>query len=222
MGKKKNFAAAVVCVMVMELAGCAGGNEQEPSASIPMEEVSTGNDNEVQNRTEDNMQQKETETQEAFSRNEEDMTQGQTDAELEEELKQYRQEREDAIQESNGLVEGGSPDESNYSFDLSKSYYISRFDTKEVTEAYAAARIYVTDSLGIEPDTKMVTYMCIDPRILNIYEDEDKGVAAGYDNNNIFVCEYCNEDGVWQYLILVREGKGSEWSVIHNGISYKE
>ena len=43
MGKKKNFAAAVVCVMVMELAGCAGGNEQEPSASIPMEEVSTGN-----------------------------------------------------------------------------------------------------------------------------------------------------------------------------------
>ena len=73
MGKKKNFAAAVVCVMVMELAGCAGGNEQEPSASIPMEEVSTGNDNEVQNRTEDNMQQKETETQEAFSRNEEDM-----------------------------------------------------------------------------------------------------------------------------------------------------
>ena len=52
MGKKKNFAATVVCVMVMELAGCAGGNEQEPSASIPMEEVSTGNDNEVQNRTE--------------------------------------------------------------------------------------------------------------------------------------------------------------------------
>ena len=36
------------------------------------------------------------------------------------------------------------------------------------------------------------------------------------------VCEYCNEDGVWQYLILVREGKGSEWNVIHNGSSYKE
>ena len=87
---------------------------------------------------------------------------------------------------------------------------------------FRSARIYVTDSLGIEPDTKMVTYMCIDPRILNIYEDEDKGVAAGYDNNNIFVCEYCNEDGVWQYLILVREGKGSEWNVIHNGSSYKE
>lgn len=222
MGTKKNFAVAAMCVMVMALSGCAGGKEPQSSALIPTEDFSAGNDNEVQNRTDDNMQQNETARQADFSQNEEDMTQGQTDAELEEELKQYRQEREDAIQESNGLVEGGSPDESNYSFDLSKSYYISRFDTKEVTEAYAAARIYVTDSLGIEPDTKMVTYMCIDPRILNIYEDEDKGVAAGYDNNNIFVCEYCNEDGVWQYLILVREGKGSEWSVIHNGISYKE
>lgn len=222
MGTKKNFAVAAMCVMVMALSGCAGGKEQQPSALIPTEDVSAGNDNEVQNRTDDDMEQKETEIQADFSQNEEDMTQGQTDAELEEELKQYRQEREDTIQESNGLLEIGSPDESNYSFDLSKSYYISQFDTREMTEAYAAARIYVTDSLGIEPGTKMVTYMCIDPRILNIYEDEDKGVAAGYDNNNIFVCEYCNEDGVWQYLILVREGKGSEWSVIHNGISYKE
>ena len=222
MGTKKNFAVAAMCVMVMALSGCAGGKEQQPSALIPTEDVSAGNDNEVQNRTDDDMEQKETEIQADFSQNEEDMTQGQTDAELEEELKQYRQEREDTIQESNGLLEIGSPDESNYSFDLSKSYYISQFDTREITEAYAAARIYVTDSLGIEPATKMVTYMCIDPRIWNIYEDEDKGVAAGYDNNNIFVCEYCNEDGVWQYLILVREGKGSEWSVIHNGISYKE
>ena len=222
MGTKKNFAVAAMCVMVMALSGCAGGKEQQPSALIPTEDVSAGNDNEVQNRTDDDMEQKETEIQADFSQNEEDMTQGQTDAELEEELKQYRQEREDTIQESNGLLEIGSPDESNYSFDLSKSYYISQFDTREMTEAYAAARIYVTDSLGIEPATKMVTYMCIDPRIWNIYEDEDKGVAAGYDNNNIFVCEYCNEDGVWQYLILVREGKGSEWSVIHNGSSYKE
>ena len=222
MGTKKNFAVAAMCVMVMALSGCAGGKEQQPSALIPTEDVSAGNDNEVQNRTDDDMEQKETEIQADFSQNEEDMTQGQTDAELEEELKQYRQEREDTIQESNGLLEIGSPDESNYSFDLSKSYYISQFDTREMTEAYAAARIYVTDSLGIEPGTKMVTYMCIDPRILNIYEDEDKGVAAGYDNNNIFVCEYCNEDGVWQYLILVREGKGSEWNVIHNGSSYKE
>ena len=126
------------------------------------------------------------------------------------------------IQETNGLVEGGSPDEGNYSFDMSGSFYTSRFDTRETTEAYAAARIYVTDILGLKPSTKMVTYMCIDPRVLAIYDDENKGVAAGYDSSDIFICEYCNEDGVWQYLILVRDGKGGAWSVIHDGSSYKE
>ena len=154
--------------------------------------------------------------------NNEGSGEGQTDAKLEEELKNYRKEREDMIQEANGLVEGGSPDEDNYSFDMSGSFYTGRFDTRETTEAYAAARIYVTDTLGLKPDTKMVTYMCIDPRVLAIYDDEDKGAAAGYYSSNIFVCEYCNGDGVWQYLILVRDGKGSAWSVIHDGSSYKE
>lgn len=146
----------------------------------------------------------------------------QSDAELEEELGRYRKEREELIQEAGGLVEGGTPDEKSYSFDLSGALYESQFDTKELTEAYAAARIYVTDTLGIEPPTKMTVYMCIDPRILAIYTDEDKGVAAGYDNSNIFVCEYCDESGVWQYLILTREKKGSAWNVIYNGDRYKK
>ena len=154
--------------------------------------------------------------------NDEGSAEEQTDAQMEEELKKYRQEREDMIQEANGLVEGGSPDEDNYSFDMSGSFYTSRFDTRETMEAYAVARIYVTDTLELKPSTKMVTYMCIDPRVLAIYDEEDKGVAAGYDSSNIFVCEYCNEDGVWQYLILVRDGKGSAWSVIHDRSSYKE
>ena len=154
--------------------------------------------------------------------NNEGSVNGQTDVELEEELKNYRQEREDMIQDADGLVEGGSPDEDNYTFDMSGLFYTSRFDTRETTEAYAAARIYVTDTLGIKPSTKMVTYMCIDPRVLAIDDDENKGVAAGYDSSNIFVCEYCNGNGVWQYLILVRDGKGSAWSVIHDGSSYKE
>lgn len=193
MKNKKNFVMAAVCVMVMCLAGCGNGSEKVPEESIQAEILPMGEGNGEQ-----------------------------SDIELEEELKRYRQEREDNIQESNGLVEGGSPDEDNYSFDMSGTFYSGQFDTREATEAYAAARIYVTDTLGIKPSTKMTTYMCIDPRILEIYEDEDKGVAAGYDNNNIFVCEYCNEEGVWKYLILVRDGKGSAWNVIHNGNSYKE
>ena len=40
-----------------------------------------------------------------------------------------------------------------------------------------------------------------------IYDDEDKGVANSYDADNIFLCEY-SENGEWQYIILVREGKG--------------
>ena len=222
MGSKKNLAVIMVCVMVMALPGCTSVKEQKTDTLVQMEDFSIRNDNEAHEPPYDNIQQKGTEIQSASSPNNENMTWGQTYAELEEELKRYRQEREDEIREANGLVEGGSPDEEKYSFDLSKSYYTSQFDTREVTEAYAAARIYVTDSLGIKPITKMVTYMCIDPRILNIYDAEDKGVAAGYDNNNIFVCEYCKEEGVWQYLILVREGRGSEWNVIHNGTSYKE
>ena len=56
--------------------------------------------------------------------------------------------------------------------------------------------------------------------MIAIYEDEDKGVASGYDADNIFLCEF-NDNGNWQYLILVREGKGSEWEVLHHGSSYK-
>ncbi len=222
MGNKKNLAVLMVCVMVMALPGCTSVKEQKTDTLVQMEDFSIRNDNEAHEPPYDNIQQKGTEIQSASSPNNENMTWGQTYAELEEELKRYRQEREDEIREANGLVEGGSPDEENYSFDLSKSYYTSQFDTREVTQAYAAARIYVTETLGIKPITKMVTYMCIDPRILEIYEEEEKGVAAGYDNSNIFVCEYCNEDGIWQYLILVREGRGSAWNVIHNGFSYKE
>ena len=68
---------------------------------------------------------------------------------------------------------------------------------------------------------KHTVYMCVDPRIWEIYEAEDKGVAEGYETENIFVCEYC-DNGSWKYLILVREGKGSAWEVIHNGSSYME
>lgn len=201
----KNFTVTAVCVMMIGLTGC--GNVSKEVSEEPI-------------KTEIKVIGKEEEQAESVQSPEHDKEE-QTDSE-QEELKNYRQEREDAIIEVNGLVEGGSPDEDNYSFDMSGLDYAGQFDTKEMTQAYAAAKIYVTDTLGIKPNTKMTTYMCIDPKMLAIYEDEDKGVAAGYDNNNIFLCEYCNEDGVWQYLILVRDGKDSPWNVIHNGNSYKK
>jgi len=211
MRNKKMFVMAAMCIFVIGLAGCGNESEKNSEELVQTEVFPMNKGNEEQSSMDDNAQNG-TEMQSS----------SETDGSIEEELKRYRQEREDNIQESKGLVEGGSPDEDNYSFDMSGSFYTEQFDTREMTEAYAAARIYITDTLGIKPSTKMTTYMCIDPRILEIYDDEDKGVAAGYDNSNIFVSEYCNEEGVWKYLILVREGKGSAWKVIHNGNSYKE
>lgn len=224
MKNKKLFTTMVVFVMVTGLAGCAKESGNEPDAPIQIESSAIEDERESKEDTDvsDTQKQGESQVQTPIPENDEGSVDEQTDTQLDEELKNYRQEREDMIQEANGLVEGGSPDEDNYSFDMSGSFYTSRFDTRETTEAYAAARIYVTDTLGLKPSTKMVTYMCIDPRILAIYDDEDKGVAAGYDSSNIFVCEYCNGDGVWQYLILVRDGKGGAWSVLHDGSSYKE
>ena len=224
MKNKKLFTAMVVFAVITSLAGCAKESGKEPDAPIQIESSAIEDERESKEEADgpDTQRQEKSQVQTPIPENDEGSVEEQTDAKLEEELKSYRQEREDMIQEANGLVEGGSPDEDNYSFDLSGSFYTGRFDTREITDAYAAARIYVTDTLGLKPDTKMVAYMCIDPRVLAIYDDEDKGVAAGYDSSNIFVCEYCNGDGVWQYLILVRDGKGGEWSVIHDGSSYKE
>lgn len=224
MKNKKLFTAVVIFAMVMGLAGCEKESGNEPDAPIQTEGSVIGDEKESKEDADisDAQRQGESQVQTPTPENDEGSAEEQTDAQMEEELKKYRQEREDMIQEANGLVEGGSPDEDNYSFDMSGSFYTSRFDTRETMEAYAVARIYVTDTLELKPSTKMVTYMCIDPRVLAIYDEEDKGVAAGYDSSNIFVCEYCNEDGVWQYLILVRDGKGSAWSVIHDRSSYKE
>ena len=218
MKNKKLFTAMVIFAMVMGLEGCEKESGNEPDAPIQIESSVIREERE----NKEDADASDTQMQALLPENNGGSVEKQTDAQLEEELKNYRQEREDMIQETNGLVEGGSPDEDNYSFDMSGSFYTSRFDTRETTEAYAAARIYVTDILGLKPSTKMVTYMCIDPRVLAIYDDENKGVAAGYDSSDIFICEYCNEDGVWQYLILVRDGKGGAWSVIHDGSSYKE
>lgn len=201
----KNYTVTAVCVMMIGLTGCGNVNREVSDDPIKTEITVIGKDEEQAESVQSSEHDKEE----------------QADSE-QEELKNYRQEREDAIIEVNGLVEGGSPDEDNYTFDMSGLDYAGQFDTKEMTQAYAAAKIYVTDILGIKPNTKMTTYMCIDPKMLAIYEDEDKGVAAGYDNNNIFLCEYCNEEDVWQYLILVRDSKDSPWNVIHNGNSYKK
>lgn len=142
------------------------------------------------------------------------------DDELEEKLAAFRRDRDDSVIDlGNGVTMGGSKNPEDYGFSIDMSA-VKNFDTRELTEGYAAGKSYVENTLGFVPETRNTVYSCADPRIWAIYDAEDKGVANGYDPENIFICEYCDH-GTWQYLILVRAGKGSPWEVIHHGSSYR-
>lgn len=136
---------------------------------------------------------------------------------LEKELAAYRAEREKGESSLGNFTLGKLPSEENYKYGIGGSdSYTARFDARELNEAYKAADAYVEETLKLESEA----WECIDPRMIAIYEDEDKGVANGYDADNIFLCEY-NDNGTWQYLIMVREGKGSDWKALYHGSSYK-
>lgn len=138
---------------------------------------------------------------------------------LDESLLRYREEREKSNEKMpDGTVMVVEPNEDDYDIDFSGYEYMSSlFDTREKTEAFEAALKYLKDTYGIEK-----VYWCIDPRVYELYGNEEKGVADGYEDDNIFVAEYAGVDGEWKYLILVREGKGSEWKVVGDGKDYKE
>lgn len=144
------------------------------------------------------------------------------DRELEETLAAYRKERETmvATKMGNGLKGYGAPNPEDYGIDDNGTKYLLEFDSRETAKAYETSENYVKETLGVKTETKVVAYMCVDPRIYKIYEDEDKGVAKGYDNDDIFITEYYDGEN-WQYLILVRDSKGEPWNVIHHGSSYK-
>lgn len=196
MRNNKRFIAVMVCVMVMGLTAC-GSVDDNASGSLPqIDSVSIA---------------------EGMEREAPD-----SDEELEEKLAAYREARENAKPTllGNGVTMGGSVSEEEYGISYDASI-LETFDSREIAEAYATANSYVEDTLEISVETRNTTYHCVDPRIWAIYSAEDKGVANGYDPGNIYVVEYC-DNGTWQYLILVREGKGGAWKVIHHGSSYME
>lgn len=136
---------------------------------------------------------------------------------IEKELAAYRAEREKGVSTIGDYTLVVAPSEENYKYGVgSIDGYIPRFDTRELMLAYGTADAYVEETLKLESEV----WDCVDPRMNAIYEDEDKGVANGYDPDNIFLCEY-NDNGKWQYLILVREKKGADWKVLYHGSSYK-
>jgi hypothetical protein len=149
--------------------------------------------------------------------NKNDQTQSTPTAEeLEKELAAYRAEREKGESSLGNYTLAKIPNEENYTYGVGPCNNGPDLDSRELNEAFEAASAYIEGTLKLESEA----WECVDPRMTAIYEDEDKGVANGYDADNIFLCEY-NDHGTWQYLILVREGKGSDWKVLYHGSSYK-
>ena len=239
--KMKKFFWGIVCAVVMGLTACGDGEEDIAGVqTLQPEQISTEKGNNGQEETahsdvqgiemqgtesqKTEMQQSEKqEPQQLETRESQQQVQDEADADLEERLAQYRAEREGMtnVAMGNGVSGYGAPNAENFGFQADTTDYTQNFDSRELNKAYETAKKYVTETLAISVETNAVVYPCIDPRITEIYEAEDKGVADGYDSKNIFVCEYC-DNGTWQYLILVRDGKDSGWSVIHHGGSYKE
>ena len=236
--KTKKFFACMVCVVAMGLTACAGG--EDDSAGIQTLQPEQSDEEETNDRQEDiqeteqdkneinasevhGTEAQQSETQQPEAQQPETPGQNSTDEELEKKLAEYRAERETMtnVAMGNGVSGYGAPNAENYGFQTDTAAYTQNFDSRELNKAFEAAKKYVEEVLSISVETNAVVYSCIDPRITEIYEVEDKGVASGYKAENIFVCEYC-DSGTWQYLILVREGKDSDWSVIHHGSSYIE
>ncbi len=145
------------------------------------------------------------------------------ESEIDKSLVAYREEREKTtgVKLGDSVSGYGAPNKEDYGIDGDEEDVSLGLDSRELNEAYAAAKKYVVETLQIKVETNATVYPCVDPRINAIYEDEDKGVANGYEADNIFVCEY-NDNGTWNYLILVRDSKEKPWEVIHHGTSYQK
>ncbi|MGL5695002.1 MAG: hypothetical protein ACRCXA_13050 [Peptostreptococcaceae bacterium] len=100
----------------------------------------------------------------------------------------------------------------------------SKEDYKSFEQGASVILDYIENELKIpKREYGYDTSICIDPRMNAIYDDEDKGVASGYENENIMIEEYESEvDDVYSYLILVRDSKTSPWKIIYDGNSYKK
>ena len=210
----KLVAAGMLVLALMTGCGSSDNNTNdnninEGSNNIISTDIGNGDHNvgEQESRTNTEAEQKEESSQSQNTEATDD---------VEEELAAYRADREKGVSTLGNYMMVAAPNEENYHYGVGDSSYTSRFDSKELNKAFDVANAYIKGTLNLESPL----WACIDPRMTAIYEDEDKGVASGYDADNIFLCEY-NDNGNWQYLILVREGKGSDWEVLYHGDSYK-
>ena len=87
-------------------------------------------------------------------------SQSQVAESIEEELAAYRAEREKGVSSSGGYTMVELPNEENYQYGVGDSSgYTSRFDSKELNEAFKVAGTYVEGTLNLESEV----WVCIDP-----------------------------------------------------------
>lgn len=144
----------------------------------------------------------------------------QRNTELDKALAKIRKDYKNSIVVKNGSITSKSDDGTRLP---GQSKNIPDIELNE--DFFAFVNEYIEKELKIPPKDEKgyLIQPTFDPRLNAIYDDEDKGVAKGYDNDNIVIIEYETEkEDVYSNLIIVRDSKKSPWKVIYNGNSYKE
>ncbi|MBD5586125.1 hypothetical protein FDF50_03755 [Clostridium botulinum] len=200
---KKRKGLMIIGAMLMGLTfsvGCSSGNTGVNSRSASVNKVD----------------------QDAIDRLPED----QKDTELDKELARRRKARKEGTKKTAyGTTLGAMENGANIAGQSKNIPNFGKESYKKFEQLAHAVGDYINNELKI-PERPVYGHNiapCLDPRMNAIYDDEDKGVASGYDNENIYIEEYETEkDDVYSYLILVRDSKDSPWKVIHHGNSYKK
>lgn len=151
----------------------------------------------------------------------ENMPTDQKETEIDKKVSETRKDRKNGRKEENGSltivesIDNGIKGMSSNVPDFDGDYR----PILEVADEYILK--VLKNPIRINDEYKFDSAFCIDPRINEIYNDSDKGFLKGYENENIAVIEYEEENGEYSYLFLGRKSKGEAWEVIHNGKNYK-
>ncbi|MEF9952882.1 MAG: hypothetical protein RR840_07975 [Clostridium sp.] len=143
----------------------------------------------------------------------------QKSSELDKTIAEMRKDYKESIVIKNGSMSGGGDDGKRL-----PGQSKNRPDIELNEKFFEYIDNYIKNDLKIsKKDEKgYLVRLSIDPRMNAIYDDEDKGFAKEYKNNNIVIVEYeTDKENIYSNLIVVRKSTESPWKVIHNGNSYK-
>ena len=165
MKRKKIFLGLVLFAMVMSITACSMSKDDTSETQIMQpESISAEKENDGQEKAgshdiqigvEREDENKGTEVQQSekqeLQQPERQQVQNEADADLEERLAQYREERESMtnVAMGNGVSGYGAPNAENFGFQADTADYMQNFDSRELNKAYETTKKYVTETLKI-------------------------------------------------------------------------